>query len=145
MVKRLTVTAMREEDSLTDNYVSIVTGEGAINVMRSLADVRRDTPILSVGYAGSNSIPVGTRVRVGRVRLYHPNATYEEPEFELDGDVTCYTSSDFVTETDIGEPCVFDMELAYILAMGFTDVVAEKVVSDNLSIRQYHKTVIDDG
>lgn len=145
MAERLIVTAMIEENKLADGRASIVTGEGALNVIKSMEGVSRDTPILNVGYAGSNSIPIGTRVRVGEVRLYHPRAEYEEPEYCLDGDTACYTSSDFVTETEITEPCVFDMELAYILAMGFTDVVAEKVVSDNLSIGQFHERIGRDG
>ena len=93
--------------------------------------------MLNIGYAGSNSIPKGQRVRAGTVMLYHPNVRFDEPAYVLDGDTPCYTSSDFVTNTGVTEPCVFDMELAYILAMGFTDVVSEKIISDNLDISQF--------
>ena len=34
--------------------------------------------------------------------------------------------------------CVFDMELAYIAAMGFAKVHSLKYVSDNLSLHDYH-------
>ena len=62
----------------------LVTGVGAINILRALQDLPRDTPIHNIGYAGSNNIPIGTRVRVGRVELYHPHYAYEEPVFQLD-------------------------------------------------------------
>ncbi len=119
----------------------LVTGVGAINILRALQDLPRDTPIHNIGYAGSSKIPIGTRVRVGRVELYHPHYAYEEPVFQLDGDVPCYTSCDFVVETEIKEPCVFDMELAFILAMGFTNVTAEKIISDSLSKEEFQQTI----
>ncbi len=119
----------------------LVTGVGAVNILRALQDVPRDTPIVNIGYAGSSCIPVGTRVRVGKVSLYHPHYSYEEPTFQLDGDIPCYTSCDFVTETEITEPCVFDMELAFILAMGFTHVTAFKIVSDSLNKEEFEKNL----
>jgi hypothetical protein len=97
--------------------------------------------ILNFGYVGSNNIPIGTEVKIGKCKLYHPNVEYKEPEFELNGDVPCYTSNDFVLETKIKEPVVFDMELAYILALGFEDVESIKIVSDNLSLKEYEKNI----
>lgn len=135
------VVAMESELALVpecDRDKCIVTGIGALNVIQALRDVDRDEPILNVGYAGSNSIPIGTRVHVGECRLYHPNADFESPVYALRGDVPCFTSNDFVTETSVKVPCVFDMELAYILAMGFTDVSSDKVVSDNLDMNEYN-------
>lgn len=118
-----------------------VTGVGYGNVIRSLADIPRDTPILNIGYAGSNSIPKGTVCFVKECRHYHPNVDYEEPIYRLDGDYICYTSDDFVLHTDIEEPVLFDMELYAILSMGFTDVTAVKIVSDNLSIEEYENEI----
>ena len=138
---RLNVVATEDELCLVGGGPTVITGEGAVNVIAALSRMDRDTPILNVGYAGSNAIPIGTRVRVGKAMLHHPNAEYDEPTFELDGDVPCRTSCDFVTETEVTEPCVFDMELAFILAMGFTDVASEKVVSDNLDMEQYHENM----
>lgn len=134
------VVAMKDELALVDEHHRddcIVTGIGALNVIHALMDVDRNEPILNVGYAGSNCIPTGTRVRVGSCQLYHPNADFESPIYNLCGDVPCFTSNDFVLETDIEEPCVFDMELAYILAMGFTNVSSDKIVSDNLDFNEY--------
>lgn len=138
------VVAMENELSLvpeSERKKCIVTGVGPINVIRALMDVDRNEPIVNIGYAGSNCIPVGTRVRVGKVKLYHPNVQFSTPDFSLEGEIPCYTSNDFVLLTDIKEPCVFDMELAYILALGFKNVMAEKVVSDNLSAKDFDKYV----
>lgn len=139
----LIVVAMPEEIRLVEEATVgdeiLVTGIGGVNVVEALRDIPRDTPIFNIGYAGSNSIKPGTRCRIGKVALHHPKAAYEEPSFSLDGETPCFTSSDFVTETAIEEPCVFDMELAYILALGFTNVTAEKVVSDNLNEKEYER------
>ena len=35
--------------------------------------------------------------------------------------------------------CVFDMELAYIAALGFKHLHSLKYVSDNLSLHKYHE------
>ncbi|MCR4665290.1 MAG: hypothetical protein K5660_07990 [Paludibacteraceae bacterium] len=137
----------------------LVTGVGAVNVIRSLRDLPRDTRILNIGYAGSADFEIGTLVEVSEVRLNHPNCQYEEPVQTLspcdlnsldqasqtaslfpiaDRRAVCYTNSDFVLQSDYKD-CVFDMELAYIAAMGFERVSALKVVSDNLSLHAYHQ------
>lgn len=137
------VVAMREEIDLLPeiNEPYIITGVGAINVINALKNLDRNTQIINVGYAGSNVLPIGTRVLVGKVKLYHPNAEYQEAEYFLDGSTPCYTSCDFVTSTGIEEPCVFDMELAFILAMGFKNVTAIKQVSDNLDKSQFDENI----
>lgn len=136
----LAVVAMPEEICLlADEYKEncIVTGSGALNVINALKDIDKETPILNVGYAGSNFIPVGNRVRVGVSRLYHPNVEISEKEYRLDGEIVCYTSNDFVVQTEINYPCVFDMELAFIMALGFKNVISEKIVSDNLNLKKF--------
>lgn len=140
----------------------LVTGVGAVNVIRALRDLPRDTHILNIGYAGSADFEIGTLVEVSEVRLNHPNCKYDEPVQALapceaesaepaecggvpslfpiaDRRAVCYTNSDFVLQSDYRD-CVFDMELAYIAAMGFERVSALKVVSDNLSLHTYHQT-----
>lgn len=117
----------------------LITGVGALNVINALRDIPRSTPIHNVGYAGSNKIPIGVRCRIGKVSAYHPAAEYEDRQYILDGSIPCYTAGDFVTSTDIDDACVFDMELAYILALGFYNVTAEKIVSDNLSKKEYEE------
>ena len=142
--KAITVVAMLEEKKLVNGDVYVM-GVGGINVIKSLSSIDRNTPILNIGYAGSNILAKGTIVHVGKVSHYHPNIIYEEPSFELGGNVHCYTSDSFVTKTDIKEPCVFDMELAYILALGFKNVTAIKIVSDNLCESEFEETVLQNG
>ena len=135
------VIAEKEELCLVEDKKEpiLITGAGALNVMTALRNIPRDTPIVNIGYAGSNTIPIGTKCHIGKVAVTHPNAKFQDKTYSLDGDTPCYSAADFVTATDIERPCVFDMELAYILALGFTNVTAEKVVSDNLSLREYEE------
>ena len=51
------------------------------------------------------------------------------------------TAGDFVTSGQLPEHSVVDMELAYILALGFHNVQATKYVSDNLNYQQYEQTI----
>ena len=119
----------------------VKTGVGGINVLNTLKRAKKSLKIVNFGYVGSNVLPIGTEVRVGECKLYHSNVEYEEPTYKLDGDITCYTSNDFVLKTDIKEPVVFDMELAYILALGFKNVESIKIVSDNLSLKDYEENI----
>ena len=131
-------------------YPILVTGVGGTNVVEKLRDIPRDTPIINIGYAGSSNTKIGTIVEVSQCSIYHPNVEYNESVFRLpkgafDDKVldalsqkrmTCYTSNDFVLETKQHD-CVFDMELAFICALGFENLRSIKMVSDNLSIDQY--------
>ena len=124
----------------------IYTGVGAINVIRSLQNLDREAEIFNVGYAGSANFDLGTWVEVTEVRLNHPNVTYSEPELPISNhqlpisnvkQALCYTNCDFVLQSDYKD-CVFDMELAYIAALGFKHLHSFKYVSDNLSLHAYH-------
>ena len=128
----------------------LVTGVGALNIMRSLRNVPLDTPLINIGYVGSANFEIGSVVEIGEVRLCHPNVTYPEPtihlrqglakEYGIDvfrTDVPIFTNVDFVLQSK-EKDCVFDMELAFICGLGFTDVRALKIVSDNLSLHEYH-------
>ena len=117
-----------------------------------MKDIPRDTEILNIGYAGSNKLDIGTIVQVNRVNTFHPSVDFYECSTNIltrgdykyctSGDYKCYTSTDFVTHCDMEEPCVFDMELAFICALGFKRVSSIKVVSDNLSLKQYEKNIV---
>ena len=120
----------------------IVTGVGGLNVIEKLKDLDKDTVIKNYGYCGSSCHKIGHKAKIGGVRLYHPNVDYIEPMYLLMGDTLCMTSNDFVIEDKIGD-CVYDMELAYIMALGFKHVEAEKTISDNLNYNEYEKTVFD--
>lgn len=129
----------------------IVTGVGAINVMHSLRDLPRDAKLINIGYAGSANYAIGSTVCVNEVRLNHPCVSYPEPELRLqvlpakcmlkseEAIVSmCYSNTDFVLQSDYRD-CVFDMELAYIAALGFENLYSIKIVSDNLSLHTYRE------
>lgn len=122
----------------------IVTGIGGMNVIRALKKISKDEEIVNIGYAGSNHLPIGEKVVVGVSVLLHEIFQYEEENCKTtdypQSKMICYTSTDFVTKTNIKEPCVFDMELAFICAM-FDKVKAIKVVSDNLDLNIYEECV----
>ena len=124
----------------------VYTGVGAINIIRSLQNLDREADIYNIGYAGSANFDIGTWVEVNEVRLNHPNVTYPEPELKLKVEslklkgakrAVCYSNCDFVLASDYKD-CVFDMELAFIAALGFKNLHSLKYVSDNLSLHSYH-------
>ncbi len=141
-MKQLIVVAESKEKTLAaqrfPNIPIRECGVGALNILKALRDVPLDTEIINIGYAGSANYEIGTVVEVGECQLYHPNVTYPEPIFHLGGDTRCFTGVDFVLESKETD-CVFDMELAFICGMGFEKVRAIKIVSDNLSLHQYHE------
>jgi hypothetical protein len=129
----------------------IVTGVGAINVMHTLRDIARDAQLINIGYAGSANYTIGSAVQVSQVRLNHPCVSYPEPELHLQAIPSsylvrpkecirsiCYSNTDFVLQSDYTD-CVFDMELAYIAALGFENLYSLKIVSDNLSLHTYRE------
>ena len=133
----------------------IITGVGAINVIRSLSPLDRDAELLNIGHAGSANFEIGTLVEVTEVRLNHPCVTYPEPVLKLSPITNhqspiinhkspltqspCYSNCDFVLQSDYRD-CVFDMELAFIAALGFRTLHSIKHVSDNLSLHTYRET-----
>lgn len=146
--QRIIVVATKEELNLIDSKAPcIVTGIGALNILRALRHLETWTPILNIGYCGSGAFPVGTRVNINACDLWHPAIKYDEPHYFLDTELsdnapsaTCHTITDFGGDPS-EEGCVFDMELAFILGMGFTNVRAVKVVSDNCDMDEYNKTI----
>ena len=130
---------------VTDAEV-VVTGVGGINIIRSLQGLDREAEVYNIGYAGSANFDLGTWVEVSEVRLNHPNVTYPEPELKIQNSkfkiqnclqAICYTNTDFVLASEYRD-CVFDMELAFIAALGFVNLRSFKYVSDNLSLHAYH-------
>ena len=144
---KLIVVATDEEYELAKKRFKgqkiIKTGVGGINVVQTLKHFPKWLKITNFGYVGSNNIPVGTEVKVRWCKLYHPNVEYDEKTFVLSvhEGVPCYTSNDFVLETPINQSSVFDMELAYIMALGFKNVESIKIVSDNLSLKEYEENI----
>jgi nucleoside phosphorylase len=129
----------------------VVTGVGAINVLKTLADLPRNAQIINIGYAGSANYEIGSVVCVTEAKLNHPCVSYPEPRLLLKKvpeaylqspseclSSVCYSNTDFVLQSEYRD-CVFDMELAYIAAMGFEHLVSLKIVSDNLSLHTYRE------
>lgn len=129
----------------------IVTGVGALNVMKTLRDIPLDANLINIGYAGSANYEIGSAVMVNEVRLNHPCVSYPEPTLHLSPlpevylvapthtlSSICYSNTDFVLQSDYTD-CVFDMELAYIAGLGFEHLSALKIVSDNLSLHTYRE------
>ena len=156
-MKKLVLIAEEGERHMAEEYFPdvpvLVTGVGALNVMRATRSLPLDTEIINIGYAGSSNFEIGTMVEVTEVRLNHPNVNYPEPKYQLstvygfaDGKscqlptvkAVCYTGVDFCLQSDYTD-CVFDMELAFICGMGFKHVSALKYVSDNLSLHEYRE------
>ncbi|MGM9831019.1 MAG: hypothetical protein ACI3Z5_03255 [Paludibacteraceae bacterium] len=139
---QLVVVAENQERKLAERIMPGVPvlecGVGALNIMQALRNIPLDTEIINIGYVGSSNFEIGTQVEIGECRLYHPNVTYPEPVFHLAGDTLCFTGVDFVLESKERD-CVFDMELAFICGMGFRSVRSIKIVSDNLSLHEYHQ------
>ena len=138
---------VREQLGLDLSGATLVyTGVGAINIIRSLQDLDREAEVYNIGYAGSANFDLGSWIEVTEVRLNHPNVTYPEPELKLEPiglsnqqvkQAVCYSNCDFVLASDYKD-CVFDMELAFIAALGFKHLHSLKHVSDNLSLHAYH-------
>lgn len=150
-MKSVIVIAEDVEMPLVDRYLPghteeiIVTGVGAFNIVQALRDLPLDTEITNIGYAGSSNFEIGSIVEVSESKLNHPSISYDEPTYKLSVTGTmrqaiCYTNTDFVLESDYRD-CVFDMELAFIMMMGFDRVRSLKIVSDNLSLHNYHDTI----
>ncbi len=157
--ERTLIDQLRESTGIDLSKEEIIfTGVGAINIIRSLQNLDRSAELYNIGYAGSANFDLGTWAEVTEVRLNHPNVTYPEPELKISNlknevnralvaeksqisncrRAICYTNTDFVLASDYKD-CVFDMELAFIAALGFKNLHAIKYVSDNLSLHAYHE------
>lgn len=148
-MSRIIAIAEEEERKLVDQLLPgntdpvIVTGVGALNIIRALRGLSPDTEIINIGYAGSSNFETGTFMEVSEARLNHSVVQYEEPVCPLKttGEMpsaVCYSSTDFVLQSDFTD-CLFDMEIAFIAALGFTDLRSIKLVSDNLSLHGYRE------
>lgn len=161
-MKHLVVIAEKEELNLVEKlgygkYPILITGVGALNVIDALKDIPKVTNLINIGYAGSKDLEPGKFYSINSVSLYHPNVNYDEQTYDLGWNpwgiksdnepmmsaVKCLTGTDFVLQSDIKE-CVFDMELAYIKALGFENVIAYKYVSDNLDLQEYREKLKDE-
>ena len=142
----LVVIAEKEELKLVEelgygDFPILITGAGGINVIQTLKNLPKDTEILNIGYCGSNHYKIGEKLMISSVCTQRSIAIIKEKKLKCKfhkhyKTTTCYTSTDFVVDTNKVIPCVFDMELAFIRAM-FDNVMSIKVVSDNLNYKEF--------
>ena len=123
-------------------------GVGAGNVIHTCCQLPKSTRIINIGYAGSNSLPIGTVCKVSESHRLtdgtYQFADYANPLKICSEGYPCYTNNSFVTQTDITTPALFDMELNYIAA--FTPqlqlTTSIKIVSDNLSVEAFENNAL---
>jgi hypothetical protein len=147
-MRRIVAVATPSERKLIKRFLTdedydavVITGVGGTNVIRSLRSYPQDTHIINLGFAGSANIPKGSAVKVKQVSLYHKECDYEEPVMKIaPAGVHCYTSCDFVGDKE-AKNSVFDMELAFIAALGFLKVESIKVISDSIDYAEYTRTI----
>lgn len=129
------------------NAKVIVTGIGVNNVINTLSraiangEIKLTDRIINVGYAGSTKYDLGQIISVNKSKRYKPSVTVNEGYHKLqvcyiDKVDDCITADDFVESADDVIP-IADMELFYICAFGFKDIMAFKIVSDNLNYKNY--------
>lgn len=129
-------------------YECILMGVGAGNVIKTCSALPEGTRVINIGYAGSNQLGIGTVTPVSEsYRLVNGHYYFTEHANPLNirqEGYPCYTSNDFVTESDKASPVLFDMELNYIAAFSprLDLVLAIKVVSDNLSIDAFRNNAL---
>ena len=108
-------------------------GKDGVNSTLQKFHVSEKTQKINVGFCGSNTIKKGALCKISRVaKIENPQAAEKISE----SGVPCFSSDKFVEETDIKEPCAFDMEL-YYLREKFPNITAYKIVSDNLSHSEF--------
>ncbi|MBQ0063599.1 MAG: hypothetical protein KBS94_06195 [Prevotella sp.] len=124
----------------------VCTGVGASNVIKTLCTLPKGTKVINIGYAGSNTLEIGTVVRVSESHRMM-DGTYQFIDhnnplvFGTEG-YPCYTSNSFVTASNDTMPTLYDMELNYMVAFPQDFVGAIKIVSDNLSIDAFRNNAI---
>lgn len=131
------------------NHLPIkVIGEGFPAILSGLKGISKKTKLINFGFVGSDNFETGTRVQIKCVKMFHPNCKIYDPCYLLPTtydekvikSATCYTSDGFVLKNETGDKkAVFDMELYYLLALGYKVIYADKVVSDNLNYKEYKK------
>lgn len=147
------------------NTTLLIAGIGkqltAINLIKYLencAEEQKPDLIINLGYVGSTNTKIGTWVNVIKSYNYEWNIPGEQKNTidGFDADIIktitnceiqklpCYSAESFVTQTDIKEDVVFDMELhsIYMICCLYNiELLSLKKVSDNLNLDDYYKNI----
>ncbi len=153
---------LKEENGIfkNENISLIITGIGkqrtAINLTKFLENNPKPDLIINVGYVGSTNCKIGSWINVNNSYNYEWQILDEE-KYELEGlnkriledldyvkNLPCYSAESFVTETNIKNEVLFDMELhsVYVICQLYgIKLVSLKKVSDNLCLDEYYKNI----
>ena len=145
-----------------ENTSLLITGIGkqrtAISLTKYICENGKPDKIINIGYAGSTILVIGKWYCVSYSMNYEWEIPGEEKYDMLDygfkkldkvdklEEKPCYSAECFVTDTDLEEECLFDMELHSIsILCDKYDIplVSIKKVSDNLSFDGYYENLKD--
>ncbi len=159
IAKKLGLSKVGEKLYSSDNISMLISGIGkqktAIEIVKYLENNAKPDLIINIGYAGSSNEQVGTWVSIAKCYNLEWEIPGEE-KYSMDvgnqnlitvnsiKNLPCYSAEGFVTESDIKEDVIFDMELhslAIICDMYDIKLASLKKVSDNLSIKDYYKNI----
>ena len=159
IAEKLKLKYVNENIYQSENKTLIITGAGkqktAIGVTKYLENNSKPDVIINIGYAGSTNQKVGTWVSISKVYNLEWNIPDEE-KYSMDvgnqelltlnslKTLPCYSAECFVTNTDIKEDVIFDMELhslAIICDMYNIKLASLKKVTDNLNIKEYYNNL----
>ena len=130
----------------------------AISLTKYICENGKPDKIINIGYAGSTILEIGKWYCVSYSMNYELEIPGEEKYDMLDygfkkldkvdklEEKPCYSAECFVTDTDLEEECLFDMELHSIsILCDKYDIplVSIKKVSDNLSFDGYYENLKD--
>ena len=145
-----------------ENTSLLITGIGkqrtAISLTKYICENGKPDKIINIGYAGSTILEIGKWYCVSYSMNYEWEIPGEEKYDMLDygfkkldkvdklEEKPCYSAECFVTDTDLEEECLFDMELHSISNLCDKydiPLVSIKKVSDNLSFDGYYENLKD--
>lgn len=164
IAEELKLNKITENQYSRDNITLIITGVGkqqtAIGLVSYLENNKENKPdiIINMGYVGSTNSKIGQWVNVNKSYNYEWNIPGEERYTIIGYDrekistldnanikiLPCYSAECFVTNTDIKEDVVFDMELhsIYMICCEYDiELISLKKVSDNLSLENYYENI----
>ena len=138
----------------------LITGIGkqktAIGLTKYLCENDKPDLIINLGYAGSVNCKIGSYVSINKSYNLEWDIQGEQ-KYSMDDlggqdlitieeleKLPCYSAESFVNSTDIKENVVFDMELHSVSLLADLyniPLISIKKISDNLSIKDYYKTI----
>ena len=138
----------------------LITGIGkqktAIGLTKYLCQNDKPDLIINLGYAGSVNCKIGSYVSINKSYNLEWDIQGEQ-KYSMDDlggqdlitieeleKLPCYSAESFVNSTDIKENVVFDMELHSVSLLADLyniPLISIKKISDNLSIKDYYKTI----